>query len=140
MCVLGERSSGVSECTSTHQIRVPLSQLSSFQVYAQSLQTCPVHCDPLDCSPRASLSMGFSRQEYWSGLPCPPPADPLDSGIKPTSLVSPAMQETCVSSLGWENPPGEGHGYLLQYTSWRIPWTEEPGKLQSTVSQRVRHN
>ena len=34
--------------------------------------------------------MGFSWQEYWIGLPFPPPGDLLDSGIKPTSLVSPA--------------------------------------------------
>ena len=39
---------------------------------------------------QASLSMGFSRQEYWSGLPCPPPGDLLDPGIKPESLRSPA--------------------------------------------------
>jgi len=37
------------------------------------------------------LSMGFSRQEYWSGLPCPPPGDLLDPGINPTSLTSPAF-------------------------------------------------
>ena len=37
---------------------------------------------------RAPLSMGFSRQECWSGLPCPPPGGSSHSGIKPTSLVS----------------------------------------------------
>ena len=37
------------------------------------------------------LSMEFSRQEYWSGLPCSPPGDLLDPGIKPTSLNSPAL-------------------------------------------------
>ena len=35
--------------------------------------------------------MGFSWQEYWSGLPCPPPGDLLDPGIEPTSLTSPAL-------------------------------------------------
>ena len=40
---------------------------------AWSLQSCLTLCDPLDCSPPGPLSMGFSRQEYWSGLPCPPP-------------------------------------------------------------------
>ena len=35
--------------------------------------------------------MGFSRQEYWSGLPCPPPGDLPDPGIKPESLTSPAL-------------------------------------------------
>jgi len=36
-------------------------------------QSCPPLCDPTDCSPQAPLSMGFSRQEYWSGLPFPSP-------------------------------------------------------------------
>ena len=35
--------------------------------------------------------MGFSRPEYWSGLPCPPPGDLPDPGIKPTSPVAPAL-------------------------------------------------
>jgi len=35
--------------------------------------------------------MGFSRQEYWSGLPCPPPRDLPDPGIEPMALVSPAL-------------------------------------------------
>ena len=37
-------------------------------------QSCPTLCNPMDCSPQAPLSMGFSRQEYWSGLPFPSPA------------------------------------------------------------------
>ena len=37
------------------------------------------------------LSMGFSRQEYWSGLPCPPPGDLPNPGIEPESLKSPAL-------------------------------------------------
>ena len=41
---------------------------------------------------QAPLSMGFSRQEYWSGLPFPPPRDLPDPGIKPLSLVSPVLQ------------------------------------------------
>ena len=39
---------------------------------------------------QAPLFMGFSMQEYWSGLPCPPPGDLPDPGIEPTSLMSPA--------------------------------------------------
>ena len=39
---------------------------------------------------QAPLSKGFSWQEYWSGLPCPPPGDLPDPGIKPASLRSPA--------------------------------------------------
>ena len=42
---------------------------------------------------QAPLSMGFSRQEYWSGLPCPPPGDLPDPGIKPMSLaLSPVLK------------------------------------------------
>ena len=51
-------------------------------------QSCPTLCNPMDCSPQAPLSMGFSRQEYWSGLSCPPPGDLPDSDIEP---VSPAL-------------------------------------------------
>ena len=47
------------------------------------------------------------------------------------------MQETQVQTLGQEDSPGEGNGSVL---AWKIPWTEEPGRLQSTGSQRVRRN
>ena len=40
---------------------------------------------------QAPLSKGFSRQEYWRGLPCPPSGDLPDPGIEPTSLISPAL-------------------------------------------------
>ena len=40
---------------------------------------------------QAPLSMGFPRQEYWSGLPCHPPGDLPDLGVKPASLTSPAL-------------------------------------------------
>ena len=40
---------------------------------AKLLQSCPILCDPIDGSPQAPLSLGFSRQEHWSGLPFPSP-------------------------------------------------------------------
>ena len=40
---------------------------------------------------QAPLSMGFSRKEYWSGLPCPLPGDLPNSGIEPVSLMSPTL-------------------------------------------------
>ena len=46
-------------------------------------------CDSMDC--QAPLAMGFSRQEYWSGLPCPPPGDLPNPGIELMSLMSPAL-------------------------------------------------
>ena len=48
---------------------------------------------PWTVAHQAPLSMGFSRQEYWSGLPCcPPPADLSDPGIEPVSPASPSLQ------------------------------------------------
>ena len=52
---------------------------------------------------QAPLFQGFSRQVYWSGLPCPPPVYLSDSGIKPASPVSPTLQ---ADSLFTE-PPGK---------------------------------
>ena len=53
----------------------------------------------------------------------------------------PAIQETRVQALGWENPPREGNGHPLHgILAWRSPWTEEPGGLQSMRLQRVGHS
>ena len=52
----------------------------------------------------------------------------------------PAMQETRVWSLGREDPLEEEMATHSRILAWRIPWTEEPGGLQSMGSQRVRHN
>ena len=60
-------------------------------MHAKSLQLCPTLFDSMNCSQQAFLSMRFPRQEYWSGLPCPPPGELPDPGIEPTSLMSPAL-------------------------------------------------
>ena len=65
---------------------------------------CPTLCNPMDCM--APLSMEFSRQEYWSGLPFPSPEDLPDPGIEPRS---PTLQADSLQS----EPP------------WK-PYTEEP--------------
>ena len=138
--------------------------------------------------------MGFSRQEYWSRWPFPPPGDLSDPETEPVSLMSPALagrffttstiwealkvlitylradqdggcrvtpiclenlhilmfvmvtqmvknlpalQETWVRSLGWEDPLEEGMATHSSILAWETPWTEEPRGLQSTGSQRV---
>ena len=48
-----------------------------------------------------------------------------------------AMRETCVRSLGWEDPLEEGMATYTSILAWRISWTEEPGGLQSMGSHRV---
>ena len=62
-------------------------------------QLCPTLFDPMDLAHQAPLSMEFSRQEYWSGLPLPSPGDLPNPGIK---CVSSALQ---TDSLLYE-PPG----------------------------------
>ena len=53
---------------------------------------------------QAPLSMEFSRQEYWSGLPCPPPGDLPPLGIKPVSLASPVLAgRFFTTSATWED-------------------------------------
>ena len=59
---------------------------------ARLLQSCPTLCDPMDVAHQASLSMGSSRQEHWSGLPCPPAGDLPDPGIKAAYPAAPASQ------------------------------------------------
>ena len=52
----------------------------------------------------------------------------------------PTMQETWVQSLGWEDPLEKEMATYSSTFAWEIPWTEEPGRLQSMDSQRVAHN
>ena len=52
----------------------------------------------------------------------------------------PAMQETWVQSLGWEDTLKKGQATHSNILAWKIPWREDSGSLQSTGSQRVRHD
>ena len=52
----------------------------------------------------------------------------------------PATQETWVQSLGWEDPLEKEMATQFSTLAWKIPWTEEPGRLQSMWSQRVKYN
>ena len=58
-------------------------------------QPCPTLCDTIDCSLQAALSMGFPRQEYWSGLPFLSPEDLPDPAIK---AGFPALQTNSLPS------------------------------------------
>ena len=62
--------------------------------------SCPTFATPWTVARQAPLSMRFSRQEYWRGLPCPPPGDLPDPGIKPRS---PALHADSLPS----EPPGK---------------------------------
>ena len=67
----------------------------------KSLSRVRLFATPLTVAHRAPLSMGFSRQEHWSGLPFPSPGDLPDPGIE---LASPALQADALPS----EPPGRG--------------------------------
>ena len=59
---------------------------------AKSFQLCLTLCDPTRIvSCQAPLSVRFSRSEYWSGLPCPPPGNLPDPGIETASPMSPVL-------------------------------------------------
>ena len=62
-----------------------------------------------------------------------------DSAVKHPPAMQ-ELQETWVQPQGQEDPLEEGMATHSSIVAWRIPWTEEPGRLQSIGSQRVRHD
>ena len=138
-------------------------------------ELCPGLPNPWTKTYQASLSMGFPRWKYWSGLPFPSLGDRPAPGIEPASRAlqldslplshqgSPhsccckwqnfilfygwavfialglpsdsvvknilANREDVALTLGSTISPREGNGNPLQYSSWEIPWTEEPGEF-----------
>ena len=74
---------------------------------------CPAVFDPMETvAHQVPLSMGLSRQEYWSGLPFPPPGDLPDPEIEPASPVSPALAGRIFTTV----PPGKSWGSLNCFT------------------------
>ena len=138
--------------TSLHSIRRISTALSQRRLWESFYDMLCVHAcmlshfshvrlfaTPWTVAHQAPLTIGFSRQEYWSGFPCPPPEYLPDPGIKPMCLTSPVFaggfftvfsgfpcgsagkESTCNSGdLGWilglGRSPGEGKGYPLQYS------------------------
>ena len=78
--------------------------------HAKSLSRVRLCVTPRTVACQAPLSMGFSRQEYWSGLPCPPPGHPPNPGIKPGSLMSPALAGGFFTTGATWEAPGEVYG------------------------------
>ena len=81
------------------------------RMQAQSLQSCPTLCSSLDHSLPASPVHGLSRQEYWSGLPCPPPGDLHNPGIESMSPAFPTLKANSLL-LSHQGSPTD-HTYSL---------------------------
>ena len=64
----------------------------------------------------------------------------LASPLAQTVKRLPAMRETQARSLGWEDPREKEMAIHSSILAWKIPWMEEPGRLQSMWSQRVKHD
>ena len=120
---------------------------AGMKVKVKSLSRVRLFVTPWTVAYQAPPSMGFSRQECWSGLPFPSPGDLPNPRIEPGS---PALQADAlpseppgkprVQSLGWEDlleKEMATHSIIL---AWIIPQMEAPGRLQSMGSQRVRHD
>ena len=81
--------------------RVPLQGL----LMCLNAQSCLTLGTPWTVAHQAPPSMGFPRQEYWSGLPCLPPGDLPSPGIEPMSLTSPALTgRFFATSTTWDAP------------------------------------
>ena len=82
---------------------------------------CPTLATPWTVAHQAPLSMGFTRQEHWSGFPCPPPGDLPDPGIKPGSPAFQAVGEVAILSRNTEEGPSP-HGLFYGKFSWHLKW------------------
>ena len=102
-------------------------------VCAKSLQSCQLCATLWIVAHQSPLSMGFSRQEHWIGLLYPPPGDLPDPGIKPISLLSPALAgRFFTASATWE---GHLPLYSLPFTLLMVSLDEQKLViLLSTVS------
>ena len=87
---------------------------------------------PRTVAHQAALSIGFSRQEYWSGLPCLPPGDLLGPGTEPTSLMSPVLTGRFLTT----NATWEAQSYL--YSMETGLWFPLPsGFLRETIQDAL---
>ena len=99
------------------------------------IQSCSTLCNPMDCSCQAPLSAGLFKQEYWNGLPFPPPRDLPDPG---TEHVSPESSSLASGFLTTEPP---GNFLIVVQSPSRVqlfvtPWTAaHQASLSFTISQ-----
>ena len=111
-----------------------LTVVSQIQASKQSLSCIPLFTIPWTVVYQASLSMGFSRQEYWSGLLFPSPGDLPDPGIKPRS---PRLQADTLPSELPGKPNTKNH---FNHIFKKGPGSNSPFLLGSQLKPRCRHS
>ena len=79
-------------------------------------------CDPMDCNPLGSSLMGFSRQEYWSGLPFPSPGDLPNPGIEPASQADSWVSETSGKQIMAKSSKQNWHSFE-SLARFRVPFS-----------------
>ena len=109
---------GILQARTLEWVAISFSNAWKWKVKVKSLSRVRLLATPWTASHQAPPSMGFSRQEYWSGVPS----------------LSPILYIVVCISVEKAMAP---HSSPL---AWKIPWTEEPGRLQSMGSLRVGHN
>ena len=87
------------------------------------IQSCLTFCNTVNCT--APLSIEFSRQEYWTELPCPPPEDLPHPGIKPMSPVSPALAGRFFTTSAIRSLQYNKKKLIVRCLCYRVPLTGE---------------
>ena len=120
-----------------------------FQVLCVQLLSCVrFFMTPWTVALQAPLSMGFSRREYWSGLPCPPPGDIPNPGIEPESPVAPALQADSLPLYHWGSPCRQHPLWNLEHSekevqenmqsSSKLPWDEIGAARDRDIKKRCK--
>ena len=119
---------------------------SEVKVKVKSLSRVQLFATPWTVAYQAPLSMGFSRQEYWSKMPFPHLSKLTECTaarviLKGSYGVRMIMCQCRFSRfLGEDDPLEEEMAIYSSILAWEIPWTEESGRPESMQSQRVRHD
>ena len=111
----------------THGVAKSWARLSDVCVCLVA-QSCLALCDPMDCSPQAPLSIGFSRQEDWSSSPLSSAGDLANPGIEPASPVSSALQ--------FGSSPTEPSGIPITLYKLDIKWKPPGAGLKHSQENR----
>ena len=131
----GSSLHGILQARTLEWVAISFSIVWKWKVKVKSesevAQSCPTLLDPMDCSPPASSSVGFSRQEYWSGLPLPSPGKlPQERTISDNDNFSVSVQFSSVTQSyltlcdpmncsTWGLPV---HHQLLESTQTHVQW------------------